>query len=192
MQTRSASKTTGNKSKIFNFPIVDELERKIRKLKKNMGKLSKSATLTSTVRDDNDETSGIYEKILTTKISFPLSSDEPPESNDLPPESERAATPPPLPPKQTKFAPPKPPRATTPQPAQENKNTTDRNGFESLTRHACRVIKWIVYFFLLLALIGGILVLYENYKTWGQNDADENRFHTIILDQKTMTFKFSD
>lgn len=202
METRSMTKANrlGISSKLFNFPLIASIEKNIRKEKK-MQKLSKGITFTSTVHSNEKEHENVYDEILTTRtatVHF-----QPNEIVDklelagfqvppppLPPKSKnKASPPPPLPAKPKKKAPPKPARLSLQRcnsqqwcnsEQKEKKNRKE----DKLLWFSYKSIFWFLCIVLLVAVSG---VCYQKY----QSNQEETRYQTIVLDKKTMTYKFN-
>lgn len=196
MQTRSM--TSGKRltfaNKLFNFPIIDNIEKKIRK----MNKLSKSSTFTTTVHD-NDNEDASYEKILTTTVTFPAPSKEQFDASGfdtpppLPSKPSRAFNrSPPKPPREfnrSPSSPPKPPREFNRSPSREKEEPTRTIG-RNLMYFARTAFIWFFYAILLIAVIGGLCACQQQYQTWNRDETTDVRYQSIVLDQKTMTYKF--
>lgn len=192
MQTRSTKKgkKTSNSNKLFDFPVIDHIERKIRKVQNAMSKLSKSATLSSSMFENEDPTS--YEKIITSTITFPKSTKQ---TNDELSGTSGFETPPPLPPKPSEKPPPKPPRSTMQHPPEQIEKKI--GSFALKLKHFARTaIICFLFVILLLSAIGGLCVIYQKYQTHIQSvnqeeSIDNHRYQAIVLDKKTMTYKFT-
>lgn len=162
--------------KFVYCPLIDCLERRIRK-EKNMKTekqktLSKSATTStaffqknlkrnSSSSDDDDET---YEQVYSTIFEVEQPKDVPPQ---LPPSSTTSTLP--------------PNSSVTPPPSESNQSSF----WNRCLIH--NVFVWFLIGILLLAAIGVLVMLFEKCATFFQS---EDRYQTIILDKKTMSYKF--
>lgn len=181
MPVQTRSKKTGSKttSKFFDFPPINQIERILRKQKKNMEKLSKSGTFSASVSDENEDT--MYEELTTTKISIPLLS--------------KADISPPLPAKRTSSHPPigkkippaKPPRRSSATPSYANASEAE-SFWRKAKRFSSYAFMWILYLLLFVAFIGGIERVYEICTSFFRNDTFEDRYGMILLDKKSMTY----
>lgn len=167
VQTRSMTKgeSSSFSNKLFSLPLIDCIERKIRKQKNTMQNLSKSETFSASAIGNDD-------KLLTTTITLPSTSKQ---GINVHAETLGIALPPTLPPRSTEAQ-----QSTLPL---QEKETIKQN----LNRFACTAFVWFRYVFFLLAVIGGLSTIHQIYQTFNP----DKTMQAIILDEKSMTFKFT-
>lgn len=178
MQTRSMTERASTTSKLFEFPLIDYIERKIRKQRKEMDRLSKSATMTNNIIENESS---------TTTITLPSTSRLPERARTPPPPpAERARTPPPplvdRPRTPSLFV-----RAITPPPPLPPQET-----IANKMRSFAFKFFWVTL--QLLILTCAAIKIYEffmEFRADDDNDVEEDRFQFIVFDKKSGTYKIS-
>lgn len=173
MQTRSMTEHAPSTSKLFKFPLIENIERKLRKRRKEMDRLSKSATMTNTIIENESS---------TTKITLPSTS-RLPERPTTPPSAERSRTPPLV---ERPITPPLFDRPITPPPLPPQETIANK------TKSFAFKIFWIAV--QLLILMCAVIKIYEffiEFRAGDGNEVEEDRFQFIVFDKISGTYKIS-